>query len=283
MKKLKKFLLINVGLIVMAIGLHFFLIASDLAAGGIIGLAMVINHFVPIIPIGIVMTVMNVVLILVALILFGKKFTANTIYSSLALSGIIFLFEMFFPLSGPIVDDTLLNLIFGIVIQGLGMGLIFYQDASTGGTDIVAKVINKYFHTEIGRALLITDFVVVISAGFAFGFTLGLWAFVGIVLNGLVIDRVIAGFEQKLHVVVISKQSKQINDFVVKSIDRTTTIYEAVGGYTGETKQVIQAILNKKEYIKLKLFIRNLDPNAFISVSFTHEVLGEGFNQYLNQ
>jgi uncharacterized membrane-anchored protein YitT (DUF2179 family) len=283
MKKLKKFILINIGLIVMAVGLHFFLIASDLAAGGIIGLAMVINHFLPVLPVGIIMTVMNIILIFLALYMFGKKFTANTVYSSLVLSGIIFLFEMFFPLDGPIVDDTLLNLIFGIVIQGLGMGVIFYQDASTGGTDIIAKIINKYFHTEIGRALLLTDFVVVISAGFAFGFTLGLWAFVGIVLNGLVIDRVIAGFEQKLHVVIISIKSELVNRFVVDEIERTTTIYEAKGGYTGNKKEVIQTILNKKEYIKLKQYIRRIDPDAFISVSFTHEVLGEGFNQYLNQ
>ncbi|QEN05969.1 YitT family protein [Thiospirochaeta perfilievii] len=282
MKNIKKFLLINLGLIIMSVGLHFFLIASDLAAGGIIGLAMVINHFFPILPIGIIMTALNILLTIVALILFGKKFTAHTVYSSLALSGIIFLFELLLPLDGPVVEDTLLNLIFGIVIQGIGMAIIFYQDASTGGTDIIAKVLNKYFHTEIGRALLITDFVVVIFAGLAFGFTLGLWALVGIILNGLVIDRVIAGFEEKLHILVISHRYEDINRFVLDKIDRTTTIYDARGGYSGEKKNVIQVILNKKEYIRLKQYIRSIDKDAFISVSFTHEVLGEGFNQYLH-
>ncbi|MCK8061285.1 MULTISPECIES: YitT family protein [unclassified Fusibacter] len=282
-KNIKQFLLINLGLLVMAIGLHFFLIAADLAVGGITGLAMVINHYLPQIPIGVIMMGFNIMLFILALLILGKEFTGYTLYSSFALSGMIYLFDLLIPMNGPMVDDILLNLLFGIVIQGIGMGLIFYQNASTGGTDIIAKIINKFTHMDIGKALLLADFAVAIFAGLAFGFALGLWALVGIVMNGLVIDRVIAGFEMKLNVVVISNEYELINDFVLEVLDRSTTIYEAHGGYSGTKKQVVQTILNKKEYIRLKQYIKTIDPQAFLSVGFIHEVLGEGFNQYLNQ
>lgn len=281
LKKIKQFALINFGLIIMALGLHFFLIAADLATGGVTGLAMVINHYLPNLPIGAIMTFFNVLLFVLALLLIGKEFTGYTLYSSFALSGMIYMLEVFFPMSGPLVPETLLSLIFGILIQGIGMGIIFYQNASTGGTDIIAKIINKYTHMEIGMALLLSDMIVVLLAGVAFGFSLGLWALLGIMLNGLVIDRVIAGFEMKLTVLIVSKEPEAINRFVIDVLDRSTTIYKAQGGYTGTDRQVVHVVLDKGQYIKLKQFIRGIDPEAFITVGFAHEVLGEGFNTFL--
>ncbi len=279
--KLKQFALINLGLVIMALGLHFFLIAADLATGGVTGLAMVINHYVPTLPIGAIMTFFNILLFILAFLLIGKEFMGYTLYCSFALSGLIYLLEMFFPMSGPLVPEVLLNLIFGILIQGIGMGIIFYQNASTGGTDIIAKIINKYTHMEIGMALLLSDMVVVLLAGVAFGFSLGLWALLGIMLNGLVIDRVIAGFEIKLNVLILSKEPEAINRFVIEKLDRSTTIYKAQGGYTGADRQVIQVVLDKAQYIRLKQYIKGIDPEAFITVGFAHEVLGEGFNTFL--
>ena len=233
-------------------------------------------------PIGVIMTAFNLLLFVLALIVIGKEFTGYTLYSSFALSGMIYLLEVFFPMSGPLVPETLLNLIFGILIQGIGMGIIFYQNASTGGTDIIAKIINKYTHMDIGQALLLSDMIVVILAGITFGFSLGLWALLGIMLNGLVIDRVIAGFEMKLNTFILSKEPEAINRFVIDKLDRSTTIYKAQGGYTGTDRQVIQVVLDKAQYIKLKQFMKQIDPDAFITVSFAHEVLGEGFNTFLN-
>lgn len=281
-KNLKQFLMINFGLIIMAVGLHFFLIASDLATGGVTGLAMVINHYFQFLPIGGIMLAFNVLLFILAYLMIGKEFTGYTLYCSFALSGMIYLLDVLFPMSEPIVPEILLNLIFGILIQGIGMGIVFYQNASTGGTDIIAKIINKYTHMEIGMALLISDMVVVLLAGMAFGFSLGLWALLGIMINGIVIDRVIAGFEMKLNVMIITCESESVNRYIIDVLDRTTTIFKAQGGYTGSERHVIQVLLDKRQYIKLKQYIRNVDRNAFISVTFTHEVLGEGFNTFLN-
>lgn len=282
LQKAKQFLMINFGLLIMALGLHFFLIAADLATGGVTGLAMVINHYLPGLPIGVIMTFFNLLLFLLALVLIGKEFTGYTLYCSFALSGMIYLLEVLFPMQGPLVPEILLNLVFGILIQGIGMGIIFYQNASTGGTDIIAKIINKYTHMEIGMALLLADMLVVILAGVAFGFSLGLWALLGIMLNGLVIDRVIAGFEMKLTIMIISKESEAINRFVIDVLDRSTTLYKAQGGFTGSDRHVIHIVLDKPQYIKLKQFIRTIDKDAFITVGFAHEVLGEGFNPFLS-
>ncbi len=281
-KKIKQFLMINFGLFIMAMGLHFFLISADLATGGVTGLAMVINHYFQVVPIGAIMMVFNILLFILAYVMIGKEFTGYTLYCSFTLSGMIFLLDLLFPMSQPLVPEILLNLVFGILIQGIGMGIVFYQNASTGGTDIIAKIINKYTHMDIGMALLLSDMAVVILAGIAFGFSLGLWALLGIMLNGIVIDRVIAGFEMKLNVLIISSESEVINRYIIDTLDRTTTIFKAQGGYTGSERHVIQVVLDKKQYIKIKQFIRGADSKAFISVNFTHEVLGEGFNTFLN-
>lgn len=276
--RIKNFIKINIGILTMAIGLYFFLIPANLAVGGVTGLGMVINSVFPKIPIGILMTIFNVILFFLGFLIFGNEFGGYTIYCSFLLSGTISILELFVPLSKPIVDDILLNLIFGIIIQGIGMAVVFTQNASTGGTDIVAKIINKFTHLEMGKALLLSDFLITLSAGLTFGVELGLYALLGIMINALVIDKVIAGFNTKINAVIISDESKNINNFIIDELERGTTIYKAVGGYSNRNKDIINVLLDKKEYIKLKKFVKTIDKEAFISISSAYEVLGEGFD-----
>ncbi len=274
---LKRFYLINIGIIIMATGLYYFLIPADLAVGGVTGLAMVINKLIPVIPIGILMLIANIVLFIVAFLVIGKDFGGYTIYSSFLLSGVIYLFEIITPIKQPLIDDLMINLIYGIIIQGIGMGIIFYQNASTGGTDIVAKIINKFTHVEIGKSLLIADLFVIVLAIFTFGARLALYALLGIGINALVIDKVIAGFNTKMKVVIISEKSGVINQYIINEIKRGTTLYYADGGFTKKEKTIISTVVNKRQYIKIKQFAQRIDPRIFIKVSFIHEVLGEGF------
>lgn len=262
----------------MAVGLYYFLIPANLAVGGVTGLAMVINNVFPIMPIGIIMTISNIILFALAFLIIGKEFGGYTIYSSFLLSGVIYIFEIVTPMDKPIIDDLIINLIYGIIIQGIGMAIIFYQNSSTGGTDIVAKIINKFTHLDIGKSLLLSDLIIIILAGLTFGVKLGLYALLGVIINAYVIDNVIAGFNTKMNIMIISNKSEDINSYIIKEINRGTTLYFADGGFSGNKKTIINTIAGRKEYIKIKNYAKNIDPDAFISVGFVHEVLGEGFN-----
>ncbi|WDV44837.1 YitT family protein [Clostridiaceae bacterium M8S5] len=277
-QKLKDYIFINLGLLIMAIGLYFFLIPANLAVGGVSGLAMVIQGYLPSINIGLVMGVFNIILFLLGLIVIGKQFGGKTIYCSFLLSIIIGVFEIVLPLEAPISDDIIINLVFGIIIQGIGMAIIFHYNASTGGTDIIAKIINKYTHIDIGKSLFLSDSLITLLAGLTFGLTLGLYAFLGILINGLIIDKVIEKINVKIHALVISQDFDTVNNFIHNELKRGTTFLPGVGGYTNSDKKIISVVLTYKEYKKLKIFIKKQTPKTFIIMNFVNEVLGEGFD-----
>ena len=262
MNKFKNYILISIGAILVAVGICFFLIPANLATGGITGLAMVINALFPALSIGEILLVLNIILFVVGFITIGKDFGAKTIYASFLLTGIIYLFDTFIVIKQPLVDDLLVNLIVGILIQGIGLGIVFNQDASTGGTDIIAKILNKFFHFEIGKGLLLADFVVVSLAAYSFGIELAIYAFLGILMNGLIIDTAIAGFNLKVNVSIISKESDAIQKFIVEKLERGATIYAAKGAYTMRDKEIVTSVMDKKEFIRLKVFIKHTDPEA---------------------
>jgi len=274
---LKNYISITIGVLIVALGICFFLIPADLATGGITGLAMIISDIFPAISIGQVLLILNIILFIVGFITIGKAFGAKTIYASFLLTGIIYIVDTYFSIDQPLVDDLFVNLIVGILIQGIGLGIVFNQDASTGGTDIIAKVLNKFFHIEIGKALLMADFVVVSLAAYSFGIELAIYAFLGIVMNGFIIDTAIEGFNLKISVSIISKKSDLIQKYIVEHLERGATIYTAKGAYTMNDKEIITSVMDKKEFIRLKTYIKSIDPDAFVMISNVREVLGEGF------
>lgn len=273
----KRFFMINLGLIIAASGLYFFLMPSNLATGGATGLAIVLSHLIPSLSMGIILGIINMFLFVLAFAILGKDFGGYTLYVSLCLSLIIALYEAFIPMSKPITDDLFINLIFGVLIVGAGMGIIFNQNASTGGTDIIAKIINKYTNIDIGKSLLMSDFLISLFAGLVFGPELGMYALLGTVLNSLIIDKMITGFSVKISMVIISSEFDTINRYILYEIVRGTTIYQAAGGYSNTDKQVINSILSRREYIKVRNFVRSVDTKAFVSISYVSEVEGQGF------
>lgn len=280
-KRIREFILINLGLAMVAAGIYFFLVPNNVAAGGVSGLAMVINHYLPSIPIGAFMMIMNVFLFILGTIFIGRDFGVRTIYSSLMLSGMIWLFEFAFPLKGPLTGDILLEIIYGILFAGAGMGMVFLNNASTGGTDIIAKILNKYFHVAIGKGLLMADFLIVAAAGVTFGMQTGLYALLAVIINGFVIDAVIEGLETNKQVTIIAEHVDAITRFIIEDLGRGATLYEAKGAYTNEPRVIIMTIVDRKEFIRLRTFIKSVDQRAFISVSKIHETLGEGFKSLL--
>ena len=273
---IKDFVMITSGIFLVAFGLEYFHIPNNIAAGGVSGLAIIINNFIPALPVGIIILILNVILFAVAFLTLGGGFGAKTLYASFGLSGIMWIMETFFT---PVVlsEDLFINAAVGALIIGTGMAMVFNYGASTGGTDILAKILNKYFHVEIGKSLLAVDFVIGITGLATFGITAGLYALLCIVANGTLIDRLIDGFNTSKELMIISKREEQIIRFIIEELDKSCTVLNGYGGYTSEDIQILYVILSRREYIRLRSYIKEIDPKAFISVNEVHEVLGEGF------
>lgn len=280
-KELKRYALITVGIVIMCIALYFFLIPADLAVGGLSGLAMVVQAHFPNFPISAILLVMNIILLTISFIIIGKEFGASTIYSSFLMSGTFFVFERLFPNPG-VSHDIIINLVYGIFIQGIGMAIVFFQNSSTGGTDIVAKIINHYTYIDIGKALFLSDCIIVLLAAFTFGIEKGLYALLGILMNSFIIDGMIAKMSSKMNLMIMTTKVDEVNDFIIKKIDRGTTLFKAEGGFTEKDKYVINTVCNRKQYYEIKKFTTEIDSQAFITVTQLNDVVGNGFTFYLD-
>ncbi len=275
--QIMRFLMINVGVFIMALGIYLFLIPSNLAAGGVSGLSIVISHYIPSLNIGFIILAINMILFVLAFIFIGKEFLGYTVYSSFLLSILIAGFEIVIPIKEPLVNDLMLNIIYGMFTSSVGIAIVFYYNASTGGTDIIAKIINKYSGMPIGKALFLADAFVTLCAAVTFGIASGMYAFLGILINGFMIDKVISGFEERVKVEIISSNPEKITEFIKNDLDRGFTFVLGRGGYTSDEKRIINVILRRREYLRLLHFINSSDQGAFVIISNVHDVYGLGF------
>ena len=271
----KDFLLITIGILLVAISVVYFFEPNNIAAGGITGLAIVINHYIPFISIGPLVLIMDVTLFVIALIVIGPKFGAKSIYCSFLLSTSMWVMQKFFPFT--ITNDLMLATIFGTLIAAGGMAMVFNANASSGGTDIIAKILNKFFHFNIGKSLLMVDFLVTLLGAITFGINIGLYGLLSVIVNGVVIDKIIAGFKVKSEITIISNRNKEISQYILNDLERGCTFIKGVGGFTGKDTSLLYTVLDRSEFIKLKNHISSIDKNAFITVGEVHEVMGEGF------
>lgn len=277
MNKLKEHLIINIGLLLVALSIYYIAVPQGLVTGGVSGLAIVIHSAAPGLTVGTLMIIMNLCLFIIGFIFIGFNFGAKTIYSSFALSGLVWLLEKLNPISGPLTNDVLMELIVASLLSSVGLAMAFSQNASTGGTDIIAKILNKYFDIDLGKAVLSADFIIVLSSVFVFGIKMGMYGILGVILSGLLIDYVLQIFHNNKEIVIISNETDPIKDFIVTVLERGATIYAAKGAFTNNEKEVIRTIVNRKEYIKLKRYIQTLDKDAFITVNNVNVTYGEGF------
>ncbi len=277
MRGIKEFLLINLGLFMVAAGIHFFKVPNNFATGGVSGIAIVANHFISGLTVGPLMMIINVVFLILGFITVGWEFTSKTIYSSLALSGMVWLLDFVYPMTAPLTPDTFLELIYAMILPGIGSAIVFNQNASTGGTDIIAKILNQYTQLDIGKALLASDFLITVLAGFVFGVRIGMYSFLGLIIKGFLIDVVIEGFNMRKQMIIVSDKQEEIRSYIIKNIKRGATIHTAEGAFTGEVKHVITTVMNRKQALDLRRFIRDIDRNAFITITNTSETIGKGF------
>jgi uncharacterized membrane-anchored protein YitT (DUF2179 family) len=275
--KLKEYFWITIGYLILAFGIKFFIAPNNIANGGVTGIAILINHFIPTISVAILMLLLNVILFVIAFIFIGGGFGGKTIYATLSLSGAIYVLDLFFPGDYAITNDLLLATLFGTLTSGIGLGIVFNQNASTGGTDILAKIMNKFSHVDMGKALLMVDFVIAFSSAIIFNAEIGMYAILGVIMNGMIVDYIIQGLNTCKSIFIVSVKQEQVVKFIIEELDRSCTILDGEGGYTGKKSKMLYTVLGRREFIRLRNFIKAVDKNAFVIVSEAHEVLGEGF------
>ncbi len=277
---LKEYFVIFVGALLIALGLYFFWAPSQLAPGGVSGLAVVIKALIPIIPIGMIILFLDIMMFILGFIVLGRSFGIKSIACSIEVSLLITLFEYIVPEMTPLSKDVLVLLIFGALFIAVGQAMVFNLGASSGGTDIIAMIISKYLSFNIGTSLIIADLLVVLLAIGTFGIEKGLYAILGVVITSVLIDYVISGISVQRYVSIIPSQNKyckDISNYILNVLDRGATIYKAEGAYSKYEKKVITTVLDRREFIELKRYIFGIDSNAFVTVQNLHEAVGEGF------
>lgn len=268
---------IAVGAIITAAGLDLFLIPNKIAAGGVSGLATVI-YYVTNIPVGMIMLALNVPLFLFSVKQLGMRFGVNTLFGAVVLSFAIDIIARFTPV---ITQDIFLSTLYGGVVVGLGMGIVFKYHGTTAGTDLAAKLINKFTGVSVGQALLAVDFFVIATAGIVFNsFELAMYALISLFITSKVIDLVQEGRSDTKAFFIISDKPDEVAAAIMYDMERGVTFLQGRGGYTQARRDVLFCVVTSAELSTLKRIIHVTDPGAFVIVADTNEVLGEGFGRY---
>jgi len=276
-RKTLRFFLINTGLALVAAGIVLFKAPNGFATGGVSGLAIVLSRFLPGSNVGLSMLVINIGLLCLSVFTLGREFFLSTAYASVALSAMVSLGERLIPVASPLTGDTMLELCFAILLPGAGSAIVFHQGASTGGTDIVAKLLSKKTSLNIGNTLLIADFAIALAAVFALGLRPGLYSVLGLLLKSVLVDIVLDSLNTKKKMEIVSEKADEIETFILQNIHRGVTVHRATGGFSGREKTVLTAVLSRSQALRLQGFVRKTDPDAFVIITNTSGIIGRGF------
>lgn len=277
-KTILKYLVIAIGTFIYGLGVNFLMRPNGIISGGITGIAMVINYAFPVIPIGVMIFVINIPIFIVGFKALGWRFVIGSLVGMLGLSVFIDLIELF---SFPLTDNPLLAALFSGVITGFGLGLVFLMGASTGGTDIIVKVVRqKHQHFNLGTLVLILDVIIILIYAVTFKmFEAGMYSLIAIFVESKLIDVVLYGVNYGKVVYIISDKAEEINRAINEEMDRGVTKLYGEGGYSGEKKTVLLVAIKRRQITKLKQIIKQADPKAFVIMTESREVLGEGFQK----
>ena len=278
LETMREYFFATVGTFITALGLVIFLMPSNIAAGGVSGLSIILNHFVPI-SVGVWMYILNGLLFLIAFLTIGFDFSAKTIYCTFVLNFFVDFLDRFSIVPKYSGEDLFIVVFFGDILTALGMAITFSQNASTGGTDIIARIFNRYLGTSLGTTLLFVDFTIGALAGVSFSARTGMYSILAIIINGLSIDFIMHGLELSSEVFIISSKNKEIASFVLNKLERGATYIPAKGAYTGVDREILMVVVKRRELNELIRHIRKLDPSAFVIIKEVRQVLGEGFKR----
>ena len=262
---MKEFIVITFATLIVSAAVFFFLIPSQVSVGSISGLAMILGNIIPL-HISIITFILNGLLLIIGFLLIGKEFGAKTVYTSLLLPLFLRIFEIWFPDFSSINGDPFLDMVCYIFVVSIGLAILFRENASSGGLDIVAKLLNKYFRMDMGKAMALPGMCVALSSILFYDKKLVVLSLLGTYLNGLVLDHFIFGLNLKKRVCIISEKEAEIRSFILNRLHSGATIYEGRGAYDGQPKTEIITIVDKNEYALLMSYLLKTDPSAFVTV-----------------
>ena len=275
-KKVKSFLMMNLGLLLLSVGVYFFKIPNGFSTGGVTGIGTILGKLTPVSP-GAWIWILNIALLLVGFVFLGKQTGLKTVYCSMMYSAVTYVFERLVPLSEPLSDQPFLELVYAMLLTSVGAAIIFNCNASSGGTDIVALILKKYFSLDVGKALLLADFVVASAAFFVFDITTGLFSLLGLFAKAFIVDGVVESLNSCKYFIVITSRHEEIARYIMEQMHHGVTVSKAVGEYTGEEKMMLHTVCRRIEAIRLRNKVRQIDPKAFTIITTSSEIIGRGF------
>lgn len=275
--KTKNMFLLTVSTLIMAVGIYFFKFSNNFTFGGITGLAVLVAK-TGVLSASDFSFLANILLLIAGLFVLGKKFAAKTAYCTILLSVTLSILERIYPMSSPLTDQPMLELMFAIALPSLGSAILFNIGSSSGGTDVIAMILKKYTSFDIGRALLISDFFITLAGCFVFDIETGLYSFLGLAVRSFMIDSFLESLNLSKYFNVICTNPQPICDFIEHDLHRGATIVHAKGAFTGQDKYIILTALNRVEAVKLRNYIKENASDAFLLISNTSEIIGKGFH-----
>ena len=275
-KLFKDYIVITLAVIIMDLGIYAFKFPNHFSFGGVSGLAVVLNEILGISAAQINL-VINLALLVIGFAVLGKSFGLKTAYATVLSSVVLSLMEKMMPISAPLTNQPMLELAYAIALPAVAAAMLFYVDASGGGTDIVAMILKKYTTIDIGTALLISDVAIVALSFIAFDVRTGLFSVCGLLAKSIFVDRTMDQMRLCKYFTIISSDPEPICDFIQNVLNRSTTLYNAEGGYSHENKKVILCALDRRQAVILQRFIRQTDDSAFIMITKSSETFGKGF------
>lgn len=276
-KILKEYILIFFGTVLLSMGVYFFKIPNGFVTGGVSGIGTVMGGIFSFLSPASWIALINIALLLVGFLLLGKDNGFKTVYCSLLFSLIIYVFEKITPLSIPLTDQPLLELIYAMLLTSIGSAIIFNCGASSGGTDIVALILKKFTSLNVGKALLIVDFAVASMSFFVYGVKIGMFSLLGLFAKAFLVDALIDTINSCKYFIAITDKAEEVTDYIKGTLHHGATITDAVGSYTNNKKYMVHTVCKRLEAIKLKKEIKEIDPGSFIIVTTTSEIIGRGF------
>ncbi len=278
LQKLKEYTLITIGVMLVVIGVYFFKFPNNFSTGGVTGMAIILSSFFgSSVSSGTIVLIINIILLIVGYITLGKSFGNRTVYGSLLLSLSLRVFEILVPLDKPLTNEPALELAFAVILPSIGSALLFNIGASTGGTDVIAMLLKKYTNLDIGRSLLLTDFLLTVAVFPVFGVTTGLLSVLGLLLKSTLVDNVIENLNLNKYFTIICVNPKPICDFIINTLHRSATVFDAKGAFTEKEKSIVLTVMNRSQAVTLRKYIKQIDPDAFILITNTSEIIGRGF------
>ena len=274
--RLKEFGLITLGTLLVAMGVYFFKFPNNFSTGGVSGLSVLLTKALPF-PAATISSVINLVFLLIGFLVLGRSFSEKTIYCSLLFSALLQGFEWLWPMNEPFTDQKMLELFFAVILPALGSALLFNFGASTGGTDITAMILKKFTGLDIGRALLVADVLIAGSTLLIFDIETGLFCLLGLVLKSALVDSIIESLNRRKCVMIVTVCPDDIQKFIIDTLHRSATVWEATGAFSGTEHTVLLTALTRFQAVALRQYAKSVDATAFVLITNSSEIFGKGF------